>query len=223
MQIIEYSVDSLDFIDNSAQLPCLSTSQGISAASAVMKSTGIYRAECNGIIVGSLVTHNTNGTHIGQRCKVLVRVPVSMPALRDLLTVDCICILHDPNFLRRYFADDTDTKTRAREWLTEYQVLRNTKLQTCLADFILEQIAQRLDDFLEIYIHPEVRLRCDEILITADSPPRPLSINVRINGSLYQEIHGADLLCFFFENTDEFFADDLYALLSGSVTPASLS
>ena len=33
--------------------------------------------------------------------------------------------------------------------------------------------------------------------------------NVRINGSLCQEINGTDLLCFFFKNTDEFFTDNL--------------
>ena len=33
--------------------------------------------------------------------------------------------------------------------------------------------------------------------------------HVWINGSLYQEINGADLLCFLFKNTDELFTDDL--------------
>jgi hypothetical protein len=33
--------------------------------------------------------------------------------------------------------------------------------------------------------------------------------NVWIDGSLYQEVYSADLLCFFFKYTDEFFTDDL--------------
>ena len=57
------------------------------------------------------------------------------------------------------FADDTDTKSRSREWLTEYQLLRNAKLQTGFADLILEQIAEWLDDLLESQRNPEDRLR----------------------------------------------------------------
>ena len=51
-----------------------------------------------------------------------------------------------------YLADDTNAKSRSRERLTEYEFFRNAKFQTSFADFIFEQIAQRLDDFLEIYI-----------------------------------------------------------------------
>ena len=67
------------------------------------------------------------------------------------LTVNVIGILHDTNLLCSYLTDNTDTKSRSREWLTEDKFLRDAKLQTRFADFIFEEVAQRLDDFLEIY------------------------------------------------------------------------
>ena len=43
-------------------------------------------------------------------------------------------------------------RSRSREWLTEDKFLRDAKLQTRFADFIFEEVAQRLDDCLEIHI-----------------------------------------------------------------------
>ena len=37
--------------------------------------------------------------------------------------------------------------------------------------------------------------------------------HIGIDGSLYQEVHGTDLLRFFLEHTDELFADDLSLML----------
>ena len=51
-------------------------------------------------------------------------------------------------------------------------MLRNAKLQSYLADLILEQVAQRLDDLLEIYI---VGQAAYVVVGLADSPPSPLS------------------------------------------------
>ena len=68
------------------------------------------------------------------------------------LTVNVIGILHDTNLLCSYLTDNTDTKSRSREWLTEDKFLRDAKLQTRFADFIFEEVAQRLDDFFEIYV-----------------------------------------------------------------------
>lgn len=84
--------------------------------------TCVDRTKCNSIIVGSEVTHDTDRTHIGQCCKVLSKTFVNA-CLGNFFAVDVICFLYDLNFLFGNFADDTDTKTRAREWLTVYKVL----------------------------------------------------------------------------------------------------
>ena len=55
---------------------------------------GIDCTQCNCVIIGSLITHNTNGTHVGQGCKILVRHPgwVSRHAL--LCRLQLLCPLH---------------------------------------------------------------------------------------------------------------------------------
>ena len=149
-QIIEYSVNPTNFIDNSAHyfikyfirnLRCLSSH----------KIYRIHCTKCNCIIVSSLVTHNTNASHVGQGCKILSDAAVKSRVC-NLFSINCICILYDPYFFSRYFSDDTDSKSRSREWLTEYKLLRKSKFKTCLADFIFEEITKWFNDFFEINI-----------------------------------------------------------------------
>ena len=70
----------------------------------------------------------------------------------DFFTIDEICILYDAYFFFGHFSDNTDTKSRSREWLTEYKLLRKSKFKTCLADFIFEEITKWFNDFFEINI-----------------------------------------------------------------------
>ena len=130
------------------------------------------------------------------------------PAFGDFLAVDGICLLNHFYFFSGYFADDTNSEARSRERLTEYQFFRNSKLQTCLTDLILEQVAQRLDDLLEINI---VRKSSDIVVGLDDSGLTAQSTlyDVRVDGSLYQEIYSANFLCLFLEYTDKFLTDNL--------------
>ena len=138
-----------------------------------MKSIVFTALSAMAVIIGSLIPHNAYGSHIGQGCEVLVDLAIQT-CVSDFLAVDGICILYDLDLLGGYFADDTDTQSGTGERLTEYQVLRDTKLQSYLTDLILEQVAQRLDDLLEIYIVGQTPTLWWD-LITADSPPSPLS------------------------------------------------
>ena len=172
---------------------------------------GLHGSQCDGVIIGSLIPHNAYGSHIGQGCEVLVDLAI-LTCVSDFLAVDGICILYDLDLLGGYFADDTDTQSGTGERLTEYQVLRDTKLQSYLTDLILEQVAQRLDDLLEIYIVGQaayVVMGLDHCGFTAQSA----LYHIGIDGSLYEEIHGTDLLRLFLKYTDELFADDLSLML----------
>ena len=77
-------------------------------------------------------------------------ISVSVNSLVNLLTVDCISVLNDADLFSIDLTDNSYAKTRTREWLTEYEALRNAKLKTSLADFVLEKVTKRLNDFLEI-------------------------------------------------------------------------
>ena len=159
-QIIEYTVYPAYLVDDSAHY-CLQYCKWNLCTFGGHEIDGIYGAQCNCVVVGSLVAHNTNGTHVGQGCEILVRHPgwsfavfflVSSYCLVHFFPVDGIGILYDADFLSIDFTDDSDTKTRAREWLTEYQMLRNSKFKTGFTNLIFEEVTQRLDDFLEINI-----------------------------------------------------------------------
>ena len=120
-----------------------------------------------------------------------------------------------------YFTDDTNTKTRTREWLTEYKIFRNAEFQTGFSYFIFEEVAQWLDDFFEIYVirqSSDIMVRFDNGGFSADTA----LYNVRVDGSLYKEVYGTDFLCLFFEDTDKFFTDN-FTFFSGSSTPFNLA
>ena len=126
----------------------------------------------------------------------------------DFFTVDVVCILYDAYFFLGDFTDDTDSKSRAREWLTEYQSFRNSKLKAGFTDLIFEQVTKRLNDFFEIN---EIR-KASYVVMGFDHcgfSAETALYNVRINGSLCKEIYSTDLLGFFLEDTDKFLTDDL--------------
>lgn len=92
------------------------------------------------------------------------------------------------------------------------RVFRDSKLKACLADLILKKIAERLDDFLEVYI---VRKAAD-IVVGLDD--RGLAAEtaldyVRVDCSLRKEIDSTDFLGFLLEDADEFLADYFTFLL----------
>ena len=152
------------------------------------------------------ITHNTYGTHVGQGCEVLVYFFVQA-GFGDFFAPDGVCVLYHLYFFCGYIADDTDTKSWTREWLTEYQVIRDAEFQTGFSYFIFEQVTQRLDDLFEIYVLRQtayVVMRFDYGGFSANTT----FYNIRIDSSLYQEVHSSDFLCFFFKYTDEFLTDN---------------
>ena len=92
--------------------------------------------------------------------------------------------------------------------LTVYELLRNSEFQTSFTNLVLEQVAERLDNFLEV----NVIWKSSDIVVGFDHcrfSTETTLYNVRINGSLYKEINSTNLLCLFLEHTDELVTDDL--------------
>ncbi len=108
-------------------------------------------AQGDGVVVGALVAHDADTAHVGQRGKVLARA-LGHGQLVDLLTPDGVGILHDGDLLGGHIADDADGQARAGERLAGDKVLRQAQLTAGLTDFVLEQVTQRLDDFLKVNI-----------------------------------------------------------------------
>ena len=114
------------------------TSQGISAALGGHEVGGVYGTEGDGVIVGTEITHNTYGTHVGQGCEILTKTFVDS-CFCDLFAVDGVGFLNDFYFFLGYFSDDTDSKAGTREGLTVHQILGDTKLQTGAPNLIFKK------------------------------------------------------------------------------------
>lgn len=105
------------------------------------------------------------------------------------------------------------------------RVFRDSKLKACLADLILKKIAERLDDFLEVYI---VRKTADIVVGLDDCglAAETALDYVRIDCSLRKEIDSTDFLSFLLEDADEFLADYFTFLLrfgdAGELTVVAL-
>ena len=125
-QIIHYTVYALHLIYNSCHnlLQYLEWNLGAIRGHEI---AGVDCTECNRVVIGTLVAHNADTSHIGQCCEILSKV-LGKSCLGDLLAVDVICILHDTYLVGSYFTDDTDTKSWSWEWLTVYQIFRDAKL-----------------------------------------------------------------------------------------------
>ena len=168
---------------------------------------GGHSTQRHSVIIGALVAHDAHTVHVGQGCIVLADLLIQT-RLCDLLTPDRVGILHDCHLLRGHFTDDADAKTGAGERLTADQIFGQAQLTASLTHLVFEQVAQRLHQLLEVHgvgQTANVVVALDNSGLTAQTALN----DIRVNGTLCQEIHLADLLGLLFKHTDELFADDL--------------
>ena len=109
-------------------------------------------------------------------------------------------------------ADNADGKAGAGERLAGDQIFRQAQFTASLANFILEQVAQRLHNFLKVYI---IRQAANIVVALDDSgfTAKAAFYDIRVNGALCQKVYRTDLLCFFLKDADEFFANDFALML----------
>ena len=120
-----------------------------------------------------------------------------------------VCILYDLDLLCGHFADDTDSKSGTREWLTEYQMLSGIPSSS---PALRTSSLNRSRRGSMISLKSTIIRKAAYVVVGFDHcgfSAQTALYHVRINGSLYQEIHGTDLLRLFLEYTDELFTDDL--------------
>ena len=148
--IIEYPVNMEPFVDDSAgdlfqQIPWQLGGFGRH------KIAGSHGPQSDGIIISPEIAHHAYGAHIGQRRKILIYL-ADKAGSRNLFSVKRIGFLDYLNFFRRDFAYDAHAQARARERLAENEVFRQSQLEPCLADFVFEEHAQRLDYILKVHM-----------------------------------------------------------------------
>ena len=69
-----------------------------------------HSAQGDGVIIGALITHNTNAAHVGQRGKILAGA-LSGGQLIHFLAPDCISILYNGNLFLGDIADNAGRGT----------------------------------------------------------------------------------------------------------------
>ncbi len=118
------------------------------------------------------------------------------------------------------FAEDADAETGSREGMAVDHLTRQTQLDAELAHFVLEQLAQRLDE-LQIHLFGEpthIVVGLDHVRL-ARATARGFN-HVRIDRALREKLHAAEFLRLFVEDFDKQ-PPMILRLASGSVTPAS--
>ena len=97
--------------------------------------------------VRAFVTLHTHGVHVGeQHDRALPDVAVQT-GLRQFLTGDRVGVAQNVESFLRDIADDADAEARARERLAPDDLVRQAELGAERAHLILEQRAQRFDQF----------------------------------------------------------------------------
>ena len=159
-----------------------------------------------GVVVGPAVAHDANGAHVGQHGKVLAHGALQM-GLGDLVPEDEVRLAQGVQLLLGDLADHPDGKARTREGLAHDQILRQAQLPAQLADLVLEQHPQGLDDLLEVHV---VRQAAHVVVALDDGGIAGAGLDhVGIDGALDQVVHLPDLLGLRLKDPDELLTDDL--------------
>ena len=106
-----------------------------------------YSADAYGVVIGSFVAlYAYRADSCRQYSEGLPDIIVEA-MLFDDVSDDEISSAEDVESFRGDFADDADSKTWSRERLAVDDFLRKSEFAAELADFILEEFAQRFDEF----------------------------------------------------------------------------
>ena len=130
----------------------------------------------------------------------------------DFLDDDGVGFLQQRQAFARDLAEDADRQARSRERLADQELLVDPEVAANGAHFILEQLAQRLD---ELELHA-LRQAAD-VVVTLDRRRGPAHRHrfdhVRIQRALREKVEFTQLLRLVVEDVDEGLADDLALLL----------
>ncbi len=122
--IIDNSVDVVDLIAEAVR----NTSEDIIRDTSPVSSHKVVSSngtDSDEVVVGTVVAHNADSTHIGENGEELFEL-VFDTALADLITENSVSFLKDFYFFLSDLADYADTKTRTRERLSpnEFVIVR---------------------------------------------------------------------------------------------------
>src|SRR5665213_3558136 len=141
-------------------------------------------ADGAGVSVGALVAHNANRLDGKQHGKALPDLAVE-PGTLDFVDADGVGFLQNRDALRCDFAEDADREAGAGEGLALEDFFGHLQVAADAADFVLEEVAERLDEF-ELH----VRGQAADVVVALDDVRRPVDTgrfnDVGIERALHQ-------------------------------------
>src|SRR6185437_5919773 len=210
--VVDYAVDAAHLVDDAG---------GGRAQKFVAEGIGVrrhavgggYGAQGEHVIVGAAVAHHADAAHRQQHREGLPNGIIQTGAA-DLVEIDRVRLAQYFELVARNRAGHADREAGAGERMPPDEALRQAEFTAELAHLVLEQFAQRLDQF---QLHP--RRQAADIVMRLDGDARPAGETHRLNDvgierALRQEIGPAEFFRFLVEHVDEGSADDL-ALLFG--------
>src|SRR5690606_27730186 len=158
--------------------------------------------------ISPAIAHDAHGLHREQHGEGLPDLVV-LARLADFVEIDRIGLTEDVELFAGDAARAADGKARSREGVAANKALRNAEIAAELADFVLEQFAQRLDQ-----LHVHAFWQAAHIVVRLDgdrgaASERHRFDDVGIKRTLGEELRAAELLGFFLESFDEETANDL--------------
>ena len=165
-----------------------------------------HAAQGKRVIVGPAVSHDADGTHIGQHRKILAHRSLKL-RLCDLVTENEVRLTQYREPLLGDLADDPYRKPRSGEGLAHDQILRQSQLTSERTNLVLEQQTQRLDYLTEIHA---VGQSADVVMTLYDGGDVGAGLDdVGVYRTLNEIVNGADLPALVLEHTDKLLTDDL--------------
>lgn len=202
--VVDHAVDLLHFIDDAAaDLVEDFVGDGI-----VFGGHGVLRgdgAQADHVAVGAFVAHDADGADVregGEGLPDLAREA----GFFEFFAVDGVGLPEDVAFFLGDFTEDADAEAGAGEGVAPDEGRVDAELEADFADFVFEEFAQRLEDF-----QGHVFRQAAYVVVALDDGGIGAAAafdDVGVDGALAEVVDVADFGGFFFEDADEFFADD---------------
>ncbi|CAM2159526.1 Cytosine deaminase [Paraburkholderia tropica] len=175
----------------------------------------LHSAQRDDILIRAAIAHHAHALHRQEHRECLARQLV--PRLAGFL-VDGVPQRLDEDRVRAaqqireialHFAENPHAQTRARERVAIHHVVRETELHAQFADFVLEQFAQRLEQF-----QVQRFRQAAHVVVALDRVRALLALarrldHIRIDRALREPLRVGQLARFRLEHFHEFGADDL--------------
>src|SRR5882724_4363802 len=164
------------------------------------------------VVISPPVPHDANGADRQKHREGLARLVVQV-VFAQLADEDVVGVAQQVGELFLDLAEDPHTQARTGERVPVDHLARQSELNAQAPHFILEQLAQGLNEF-ELHLlrqAADVVMRLDDVRF-ASASPRRLDY-VWVDRTLRKESNAGQLVGFFVESLDECAPDDLALLL----------